>query len=55
MRCTVRREAREISMANTISFDRANSEFHGAIKAGEWVAYWISDDRQASMAAVIGS
>lgn len=34
---------------NTIEFSKANKEFTGKIKIGEYVAWWVSNDKQSSM------
>lgn len=40
---------------NTISLDSATQQFNGSVKAGEFVAWWISDDSQSSMPMVRNS
>jgi hypothetical protein len=40
---------------HTIDITSANSQFNGVIKAGEYVAFWISDDSQASLPMTDGS
>ncbi|QNM94882.1 hypothetical protein [Chitinimonas koreensis] len=41
---------------NTIDITKANNEFNGGnINIGEYVAYWISEDGQASLPITWGS
>ncbi len=40
---------------NTITISKASREFPGRIAIGEFVAWWISEGGQASMALVEGS
>ncbi|MDE2202715.1 MAG: hypothetical protein KGJ38_08305 [Burkholderiaceae bacterium] len=39
----------------SLSIDRARREFFGPLAVGEFVAYWISDDRQHSLPMIAGS
>lgn len=40
---------------HTIDITAADKQFNGTIKAGEYVAFWISEDGQSSMAMTDGS
>lgn len=40
---------------NTIEISSARKEFGNDVKVGEFVAWWVSEDRQASMNAVAKS
>lgn len=40
---------------HTITISKARREFCGPINVGEYVAWWISEDGQASMPLVEGS
>lgn len=42
-------------MTNTIDLTSANREFNGTVTIGEYVAWWVSEDRQASMPIVSDS
>jgi len=42
-------------MTKTIDITIANREFSGPVAVGEYVAWWISDDRQVSMPMTMGS
>jgi len=39
----------------TIEFTSATWQFPGAVRVGEYVAWWVSDDRQSSLPMAFGS
>lgn len=42
-------------MHNTITLSRADRDFTGTLRLGEYVAYWIAHDRQSSLPLVADS
>lgn len=40
---------------NTIEIGNAQKEFSADVRVGEFVAWWVSDDRQSSMNATTSS